>query len=183
MSLGGVVVTLFLVVAGTLMFVGYSYANNNVREQLTAQRIFFPPAGEAIADPRIEPYLAKYAGQQLVNGDQAKAYADHYIAVHLQDAAGGKTYAEVSSLAREDPENADLAAQKETLFRGETLRGLLLNAFAFWKVGQIAKLGSFVAFGLAAVMALLTILGFWHLRKESPAGEILIPHEEMAHAA
>jgi len=176
LSTGGVLMTVALVIAGALAFWGYSFANDNVREQLAAQKIFIPPAGsEALASPEIGPYLNKYAGQQLVTGEQAKAYADHYIGAHLKETAGGKTYAEVSTLARENPNDPELAAQKETLFRGETLRGLLLNAYAFDKMGQLAKIGSIVAFALAGVMFLLSVLGFWHVRRVSPKQEFLAP--------
>src|SRR5437867_4171022 len=158
MSLGGVVVTVALLVAGGLAFWGYNFANGRVHDQLAAQRIYFPPKGsEALADPRIGRYLNQYAGQQLVTGAQAQAYADHFIAVHLTEVAGGKTYAEVSTLARANPEDATLQAQVQTLFRGETLRGLLLNAYAFWKLGQLALIGSIAAIAMACVMGCLTI--------------------------
>ena len=168
----GVLLTAALLIAGVLFFWGYSFANNNVRQQLTAQKIFFPPKGEATASPEIGPYINKYAGQQLVNGAQAEAYADHFIAVHLKEIAGGKTYAEVSTLSRQNPDNQELAGQVQTLFRGETLRGLLLQAFAFWKMGQIAFLGSIASFALAGLMGLLSILGFWHVRKASPSDQV-----------
>jgi hypothetical protein len=172
----GVMLTAVLLVAGALFFWGYSFANNNVNDQLAAQKIFFPPAGnEALADPEIGPYLNKYAGQQLVNGAQAEAYANHFIAVHLKGVADGKTYSEVSTLSRENPDDQELAGQVQTLFRGETLRGLLLNAFAFWKLGQLALIGSISAFAMAIIMALLTILGFWHLRRVAPTEQILVP--------
>jgi hypothetical protein len=92
--------------------------------------------------------------------------------------ADGKTYSEVSTLSRQDPENQELAAQVQTLFRGETLRGLLLNAYAFWKLGQLALIGSIVAFVLAGIMLVLTILGFIHLRRVSPADTVLLPATE-----
>jgi hypothetical protein len=99
-SVGGVL-TLVLVVAGALAIWGYTFANNSVRDQLTAQQIFFPPAGsQALASPEIGPYLNQYAGQQLTTGAQAEAYANHFIAVHLSEVAGGKTYAQVSTLAQ-----------------------------------------------------------------------------------
>ena len=176
MSAGGAVVTIVLVVAGALLFVGYNFANSSVHKQLAAQHITMP-AGPAIADPEIHPYLAKYAGQQMVNGAQAQAYADHFIAVHLKAVAGGKTYSEVSTLARANPNDPTLQGQVQTLFRGETLRGLLLNAYAFWKIGQIAFIAGIAAFATAAVMAVLTVLGFWHLRRVSPFEELLAPVE------
>jgi hypothetical protein len=175
-SSGGVLVTIALVVAGLLAFWGYRFSDNNVHEQLAAQRISFPPHGsEALAEPEIGRYLDKYAGQQLVNGEQAKAYADHFIAVHLEGIGGGKTYAEVSALAMANPKDAKLAAQKDTLFRGETLRGMLLNAYGFWKIGQLARIGSIVSFALAGVMLVLSVLGFWHVRRVSPKEEFVAP--------
>jgi hypothetical protein len=176
MSLGGVVLTVALLVAGGLAFWGYSFANGRVHDQLAAQRIYFPPKGnEALADPQIGKYLNQYAGQQLANGAQAEAYADHFIAVHLKEVAGGKTYAEVSTLARANPDDQTLQGQVQTLFRGETLRGLLLNAYAFWKFGQLAFIGSIVFFVMAGIMLVLTTLGVWHLRRARPTEQIFAP--------
>jgi cytochrome oxidase assembly protein ShyY1 len=59
------------------------------------------------------------------------------------------------------------------MFRGETLRGLLLNAFAFWKMGQIAMIAAIAAFAGAGVLLLLSGLGFWHLRRTDPSAELL----------
>jgi hypothetical protein len=176
LSSTGMVLTIVLLAAGGLLYWGYSFANSNVHDQLAAQRIYFPPKGsQALAPPQIGRYLNQYAGQQLVNGAQAQAYANHFIAVHLKEAAGGKTYAQVSSLAQQNPDDARLAGQAQTLFRGETLRGLLLNAYAFWKIGQIALVASIVSFALAGVMLVLTILGFWHLRRVAPTEELMAP--------
>ena len=178
MSTGGVVVTVFLIVAGVLLFAGYKFADNNVHNQLAAQKIFFPPAGnEAITSlPSTDrPFIAKYSGQQLVNGAQAQAYADHFIAVHLKEMTGGKTYAELSYASLQNPKDTALAQEVQTVFRGETLRGLLLNGYAFWKLGQIAEIGMWVAFALACAMGCLTILGFWHLRKVAPEAELEAP--------
>jgi hypothetical protein len=172
----GVVMAAALLIAGVLAFWGYTYANNSVHRQLAAQHIFFPKAGdESLADPAIGPYLNRYAGQQLVNGAQAQAYADHFIAVHLQGVADGKTYSEVSALSRANPDDQALAGAVQTLFRGETLRGLLLNAFAFWKLGQLAFIGAVVFFVLAGVMTTLSVLGFWHLRRVAATEEVLAP--------
>jgi cytochrome bd-type quinol oxidase subunit 2 len=178
MSAGGVVVTVVLIVAGSLLFVGYSFANNTVHTQLSEQKIFFPPAGsEAITSlPKADAtVISQYAGQQVVNGAQAEAYANHFIAVHLNEVAGGQTYAEVSGKALQDPTNTKLQDQANTLFKGTTLRGMLLNAYAFWEFGQIAFIAMWAAFGLAAVMAMFTILGFWHLRKVEEGEELKAP--------
>lgn len=179
MATGGLVVTVMLVIAGVLLSVGHSFANSNVESQLREQKITMP-SGPAIEDARIKPYLAKYAGQQLVNGAQAEAYANHFIKVHIADVGKGKpyaglTYAELGTYQRANPNDATVGPARDTVFKGETLRGLLLNAYAFWKIGQIAKLASMVAFAAGVLMAILTVLGFWHRHKVSPAEEFLAP--------
>ena len=173
LSWAGLAITVMLVLSGAALLIAHNFATSNVSKNLTAQKIFFPPAGdESLASPDIGPYLNQYAGQQLTTGAQAEAYANHYIAVHLKDVAGGKTYSEVSSLSRANPDDAELAAAVQTLFRGETLRGLLLNAYAFGVFGTIALWAALGAFAGAAIMGLLTILGFVHSRRVSPEVEV-----------
>jgi hypothetical protein len=160
-----------------LLVWGYNFANNSVHDQLAAQQIYFPAAGsKALASPEIGPFLNQYAGQQLTTGAQAEAYADHFIAVHLSEVAGGKTYAQVSTLAQADPTNATLQAQVNTLFKGETLRGMLLNAYAFWQLGQIALYAAIAAFTGALLMLILTVLGFLHLRRVPVEQEVFTSH-------
>lgn len=162
----GVIATLTLIVIGSLAWWAYSFTTTQVHDELASQQIYFPPKGSpALASNDIGPYLNQYAGQQLLDGDQAYAYANHFIAVHLSEIAGSKTYAQVSSQAQANPNDAKLQSQVALLFKGETLRGLLLNAYAFWTVGMIAQLAAYAAFTAAAVMAVLTLLGFWHLTK------------------
>ena len=180
MSSGGVVLTIVLLVSGALLMVGANFATSNVNKQLTAQKIFFPKAdSEGLKDPRIGPFITKYAGQQLTTGAQAEAYANHYIAVHIADMSDGKTYAELGAVERANPTDATIAETRNTVFKGETLRGMLLNAYAFGKLGQIAQIAAFAAFGLAGVMGLLSILGFWHLRRVPVEEEILAPRVKM----
>lgn len=160
----GIVATVALIAIGGLAWWAYSFTTSQVHNELAAQKIYFPPAGSAaLSSADIGPYLNQYAGQQLLTGDQARAYADHFIAVHLSEVAAGQTYAELSTKAQADPTNAKLQGQVATLFKGETLRGLLLNAYAFWTVGVIARLAAFVAFAAGGLMAILTVLGFWHM--------------------
>jgi hypothetical protein len=178
----GAVLTIGLVAAGSLLVWGHSYANDQVKTQLVAQKIFFPPKGDAYEPQnQVGKYIEQYAGQQLTTGAQAKAYADHFIAFHLKEAAEGKTYAEVSNeliaLQASDPKSPEIAtltAQKDTLFRGESLRGMLLNAYGWWKMGQLALWGAVFSFIAAAVMLFLTILGAVHLRRVSPDVEIFV---------
>ncbi len=173
----GLVLTVVLVVAGGLLVWGYQFANSNVHDQLAQQQIFFPAAGsKALAPPTIGPYLNKYAGQQLLTGNQAKAYANHFIGVHVTEIAGGKTYAQVSTALQADPTNATLAKEQTSLFQGQTLRGLLLEAYGFWEMGQIALIAAIGAFVAAAIMLILTILGFVHLRKVTETDEVLVGH-------
>jgi len=165
LAAGGLAVTAVLVVAAALLSWAHSFVDEQVHSQLSAQQIYFPAKGsDALADPKVGPYLNKYAGKQLVNGAQAQAYADHFIAVHIAEIGGGQTYAQLSAKSLAAPSDTALAAKVQTVFRGETLRGLLLNAYAFWKMGQIALWAALVALAGAAVMATLTILGLVHAR-------------------
>jgi hypothetical protein len=174
LATGGLLVAIVLLVAGGLLTWAHSFVNDQVHSQLAAQQIYFPPKGnEALADPAIGPYLNQYAGQQLTNGGQAQAYADHFIKVHLQKIGGGETYAQLSAKSNANPSDTALAGKVQTMFRGETLRGLLLNAFAFWKMGQIAMIAAIVSFVGAGVLLLLAGLGYLHLRRVSPDAEVL----------
>lgn len=173
----GVVVAVVLVVAGALLMWGYSYTSTNVHNQLAQQQITFPAKGSAIlANPRIGPYLDRYAGQQLTTGPQAKAYADHFIAVHLSEMPYGGVYSEISNAVQAHPADAQLKALQLTSFQGTTLRGLLLEAYAFWTFGQIALWAAIASFAGAAVMAVLVGLGLHHARRVPAALEMLDHH-------
>jgi len=162
----GLAVTVMLLVAGSLAWYGYKFATNNVRTELAAQKVYFPAKGSQGFDAAEFPDLQKYAGQQVDDGIKAKAYANGFIGRHLEKVAGGKTYSEVSAEAMKDPTNQKLAAQKQTLFQGETLRGLLLgDGYAYWMFGMMALYASIAAFAGAAVMGLLVLLGVRHLSR------------------
>ena len=176
LTTGGLVLAVILLVAGGLLTWAHSFIDDQVTTQLSQQQIFFPPKGEATASKEIGPYINKYAGQQLTTGDQAKAYADHFIAVHIAEMTGGKTYSQLSTESRANPDDAELAGMVQTTFRGETLRGLLLNAYAFGTMGKIALIAAIASFVGAGVLFLLTILGFIHLRRVSPEEEVLTGH-------
>jgi hypothetical protein len=160
----GVVMTAVLLVVGGLSWYAYRFADNSVRTELVAQKVYFPPKGSPALDPTEFPDLQQYAGQLVDNGAKAKAYANGFIARHLEKVAGGKTYSEVSTLATQDPTNTTLQQQKQTLFQGETLRGLLLgDGYAYWTFGQIAEYAAIAAYTGAGVMAILVLLGARHL--------------------
>jgi hypothetical protein len=168
-SLIGLSLAALLVVAGALLSWAHTFVGNEVHSQLSAQQIYFPAKGSpAIAAPEYQA-VRKYAGQQLTTGAQAKAYADHFIANHLKEIGGGKTYAQLSAQAQANPADTKLAGTVQTMFRGETLRGLLLNAYAFDTMGTIAGIAAIAAYLAAVVMLVLSGLGFWHGRRTPPA--------------
>jgi hypothetical protein len=178
----GVGLTVFLLVAAALLNWGYSFANQSVTDQLSAQKITFPAAdsdGLKALPEEDREFIEPFAGLPLTTGEQAKAYALHYIGSHVKNIAGGKTYSEVSgealaksAQAKANPidtalaeEAATLMGQRQTLFMGETLKGLLLNAFAFWQVGQIAMYAAVACLAGGFLMLILTIMGYAHLRR------------------
>ncbi len=136
-----IVVAIVLAVGAGFLYWGASFTRGYVHDELVAQKISFPVA----SSPAITSLPASdrqamtvYAGQVLDNGDKAQTYANHFIAVHLREAAGGRTYSQESALAMATPKDTALAATVQTLFRGETLRGLLLNSWGWWTVGTYA---------------------------------------------
>jgi hypothetical protein len=176
MATAGLFLAVTLIASGALLLWAHSFIGNEVHTQLAAQQIFFPAAdSKAVAAPEFAA-MRQYGGQQLTTGAQAEVYADHFIANHLKEAGGGKTYAQLSAEAIAQPGNAKLTAQVATAFKGETLRGLLLNAYAFGTMGTIAGIAAIAAFIAAAVMLILSGLGLMHARRVSPAAEILGGH-------
>jgi hypothetical protein len=184
-SAAGLVLAAVLLAASGLLFWAHGFIDDNVRTQLSQQKIFMPKAGsEQLNDPAVKPYLSKYAGQQVVNGAQAKAFADHYIKVHLDESTGGRSYSELSTQSRQDPTNTELQGLVQTSFRGETLRGMLLNAYAFWQMGEVALVAAWVALGTGAALLLLVGLGVWHMRRTPYDVSVHVPgwHPERAPA-
>jgi hypothetical protein len=168
----GLVLAVILLAAGGLLMWGHSFVNGEVSSQLAAQKIVFPANNSpAIKAPEFAA-MHQFAGQLMTNGAQAEVYADHFIANHLKVIGGGQTYSQLSAKAITQPKNVALAAQVETMFKGTMLRGSLLNAYAFWKMGQLALLAAIVAFAGAAMLLILSILGFVHLRRVSPETEV-----------
>jgi hypothetical protein len=174
----GAVLTVFLFAAAGLLQWGHSFAASTVTTQLQAQNIFFPAAGAPGFTADEFPDLQKWGGQQVTTGEQARGYADKYIWVHMKAAAKavtGKeaTYSEVSGqyMAMTKDPTADptkVAAYgnlRQTLFMGNTLRGLLLNAFAFWQLGTIALYAAIAAAAAGVVMLVLTVLGMGHIKR------------------
>lgn len=148
-----IVAVLLLIVSG-VAFWAYSFTGTMVRNELSAQKIYFPELGSPKLDPATYPDLQQYAGQLVDSPAKAKAYANGYIGRHLSLVADGKVYAEVSTAAGLDPTNETLQKQKAVLFQGETLRGVLLTSgYGFGTVGIVA--------GIASVLALIASVGLF----------------------
>jgi len=179
----GVVAAVAFVVAGGLLTWGHNFSSDYVSKELSSQNITFPSAEELNAQGRTD--LVKFADQRLDTGAEAEAYAS-FINGHLQGIADGATYADLgapesaakadvkAAVAAGQPQAAvdalqvkadDLTNQRNTLFKGETLRGLLLSAYAWSTVGTIAGIAAIGAFIAAGMMAILVGLGLVHLRK------------------
>ncbi len=180
----GVVIVVVLLVAGGLLTWGSSYTKSNVRSQLAAQEIFFPPkaafehpkAGTEIT-PSMIPKVSQYAGQQLLTGAQARVWADDFMSVHLREMPYHGVYAKISTAARAEPTNPKLKELEQTSFQGTTLRGLLLEAYGFSFIGEVMMWGAIASFVLAAVMLLLVGFGFRHARSTPPEVELLTVRE------
>ena len=178
--IAGFAVAAMLLVAGGLLLWGSTYVHNTVQGQLSAQQIYFPPkaafahpvAGTEIT-PSMVPSVSQYAGQQLLTGQQAEAYADHFIAVHVTNMAGGKTYSQLSAASLAQPDNAKLAGVVATVFKGETLRSMLLNAYGWWKVSQITYIAALVAFGLGGLTLIASLFGLTLARRPEITHEAL----------
>jgi hypothetical protein len=179
----GAVAVVVLAVAGGLLTWGSGFATDYVGDELRAQQIFFPSEEALLVEGRTD--LVGYAGTQVASGEDAKAYAS-YIDHHLDGISGGLTYAELGApetaakaavteakasgadaarVAELQAEVDKYAGQRNTVFKGETLRGLLLSTFAWSTIGGIAGIAAKVAFVAAGVMAVLVVLGAVHHRK------------------
>lgn len=180
-SIGGIAVAALLLVLGLVMTSNANFAKNYVKNQLSEQHIAFKTADTLTDEEKQASCLVRYAGQPLASGKQAECYANNFIGLHVKSVAKGQTYADLgapqSALTAQvaaaqkvnDPALADLqsqlatiTSQRETLFHGETLRGLLLTSYGFSvfgvKGGQVAT----VAYIVAALLALLSLAGFVH---------------------
>ena len=149
---------LFFLVVGGAAFWANNLIGAMVQSELSAQRIYFPEAGNPALDPKTYPDLQKYAGELVDTPEEAKAYANGYIGRHLKSIASGKSYSEVSEESRKDPTNEELQQQKATLFQGETLRSMLLTSgYGFGTMGQVAGIVAWAAFAGSGVLILLAL--------------------------
>jgi hypothetical protein len=176
-SVIGLLLAGFLIVIGGILQYGGNFATDQVAAQLKPQEITIPAEnGDPKVTDEVKKFFADNGGKVMSTGKQAQMYADHYIGFHMVEmptyaAASGANRAAAGALAA-DPTNAELQATAkkasgtvETVFKGETLRGMLLNAYAFGTLGQIAMVASYVSFAGGLIFLILALLGFAHLRR------------------
>ena len=180
-STGGLLLAGLLLIAGLVLTSNANFANNYVHDQLSAQKITFKTADTLTDEEKAQACLVSYAGQPLTTGKQAECYANNFIGLHLKNTGGGKTYAELGAvqtqlraqiteaqknnapnLADLQKELTDTTAARETVFKGETLRGLLLTSYGFSEFGTKAAQAATVAYFAAGLMFILAIFGFIH---------------------
>jgi hypothetical protein len=168
----GVVLTVMLLVAGVGLFIGYSFTNSQVRSQLVEQKIYFPTKGGLDYQDLVRAHLTSYAGEEVLTGTEAQIFANDIIGVDTSAISGGKTYSQISAASLKDPSNTSLANEVNIVFRGDTLRGLLLDVYAFGFLGVVALYAAIASFVLALIMLVLTLLGVRHYRQGDPADVI-----------
>ena len=180
-SVGGLLLAVLLLVLGLVLQNQANFAKDYVHDQLSAQKITFTPEDKLTDEEKQATCIVSYAGQPLTTGAQAACYSNHYIAVHLAEVNGGKTYSETSNDSRAAQAKADAAtkagtadatdlktqataldAKVQTLFRGETLRGLLLTSYGFSIFGERAQQAAWVCYLVALVLFLASMAGFVH---------------------
>jgi hypothetical protein len=179
----GLLLALIMVVAGGLLLWGSLFISNEVDKQLSDQKITMPTT--EVIEAQVEEgelseedgdALQEFAGSEMNTGPEAKAYADHFILPHTNNATGGETYATLGDKQREVcPERGSteepseecntVTAQRQTAQTGSTLRGLLLYGYAFATMGTIALYAAIAAFIAAALMLALGLLGLRHAKQ------------------
>ena len=172
----GAVIAVVLIALGAMAVYGGNFGQQNVRDRLEPQNITFPPAEAMTPQERAE--IGTFAGQKVDTGVEAEAFS-RYIGGHLEGINDGATYSETSAAAREEGIDPDVAAElqgkADTLFKGESLRAMLLNAYGWWTVATIALWAGIAMLIAGAALGLLSILGFKHARKASTTTQELEP--------
>jgi hypothetical protein len=178
-SIGGVGLAGLLLIIGVVMSSNADFSKKYVTDQLAQQKITFKSADTLTEEERQAPCLVANAGQPLLTGKQAECYANEFIGLHVKTSGKGRTYAEIGDdqtalraqiTAAGGAANApdlqkqltDLTATRETVFKGETLRGVLLTSYGFSELGNKAKQAATVIFLGVILLTALSIAGFAH---------------------
>ncbi len=196
-SVGGLFLAGLLLVMGIVLTSNANFAKNYTHDQLIAQGIKFKPVSALTAEEKAQPCLVKYAGQALASGKQAECYANHFIGLHVESIAAGRTYAtqgdyinglktqltdaqkatpaDPAKIADLNKQITDATTARTTLFQGETLRGLLLTSYGFSVFGVKGAQGATVAYIIAGLLFLLSIAGLYHAYKTPQSKGFAVP--------
>src|SRR5215207_3063535 len=196
-SVGGLGLAALLLIVGIVFTSNANFAKNYVKDQLSQQNITFKTADTLTAEEKKSDCVVENAGKKLTTGKQAECYANEFIGLHLKSTADGATYADLGTpqsklrtqvadakknndpnLASLQDQLTEITAQRGTLFKGETLRGLLLTSYGFSEFGTKAAQAATVAFLGAGLMFLLALLGLLHAYR-TPKTEAFAPTEKI----
>lgn len=194
-SVGGLALAGLLLVMGLVLTSNSNFAKDYTRDQLAAQKITFKAASALTVEEKEAPCLTKYAGQLLTTGAQAECYANAFIGLHVKTSGGGKTFAELGDVqtglrdqiktatAANDPNLAglqkqltDATSQRESVFKGETLKGLLLTSFGFSVFGDKGGQAANVSFLVGGLMLILSLAGLFHAYKTPRSKGFAVPN-------
>ena len=197
-AIGGLAMAGLILVLGLVLQNQANFAKDYVHDQLAAQKITFTPV-KGLGEDTQAQCLKNNAGKPLTSGKQAECYANEYIGVHLTEVNDGKTYSETSTAQRAvdsqlaelndsnsaqakklQAQSEELTGKVQTLFRGETLRGLLLTSYGFSIFGERAQTAAYVCYAIALVLFLAAIAGFIHAATKKADHLILGQEEEKA---
>ena len=196
-SVGGLVLAGLLLVMGVVLTSNANFAKSYTHDQLVAQGIKFKPASALTAEEKAQPCLVRYAGTVLDSGKKAECYANHFIGLHVESIAAGRTYAtqgdyinglkaqladaqkanpaDPAKIADLNKQIADGTTARTTLFQGETLRGLLLTSYGFSVFGVKGEQGATVAFIISGLLLLLSLAGVYHAWKTPQTKGFAVP--------
>lgn len=195
-SAGGMMLAMLLLIMGIVLTANANFAKTYVRDQLAAQQITFKAADTLTDEERQAPCLISNAGKALTTGKQAECYANEFIGLHVKTATQNRTYAQLGvpqsalraqvadakaknapNVADLEKQLADITATRETAFKGETLRGLLLTSFGFSEFGRKGSQAATAAFAAAALLALLSAAGFVHAFRTPASRGFAVPEK------
>lgn len=198
-SIGGIGLAALLLIIGVVMSGNANFSERYVTDQLRQQKITFQAAEALTEEEKQAPCLVEFAGQELRTGKQAECYANEFIGLHVKNSGGGKTYAEIgdvqtalraqiataqrngdANVAELQKQLADVTAQRETVFKGETLRGILLTSYGFSELGNKAEQAAGIIYLGVLLLTALSIAGFVHALVTPRSKAFAVPEPEDA---
>lgn len=178
--LAGGVLILFGIVA---LFMGVS-GFNTTRDSIKQENIVFGSAD----DPAVAEHAEQWAGEQVTNGDQARAFA-LIMRDHALESSGGLTYAEMGRfVAADDPEDPAGTSDEEAALKDEQGNPVSNGARNTWITAtslstalnmsymaeRLAVFGMVVGIALLLTGIGLVILAFAVFGKRAEAPEVAL---------